>query len=543
MRPPSRSAARRVLSRDGWRGAGSDSGGSSSAVVCPCPSPWPRLRRGAGRQSGRRRGHRPRGGRLPNDRRGRPGGSDIAARNAGRMETGCRAGRRSLYHLRRYGRSAGLCRAGRPTGSPTRRGGPPRRPAAGQARRRRLRRPASGRGRGPARRQSAVRAGGTALGGLLPGWDEARVERRLQTSRSGTAPQAGNWSSGQTIKPGQPRSDGGRTGPASRSRCWWTGRTSCRLSPTRKRTSRPHLLLRWPPYRGTCVNPGPLGGRPLALSADAKWVAVVRDPETERFTIDLLPATPGRLLTELKPERTLGPFAGPCRDVQYTAGGRLVFLSGSLEEQGDWTVALVDPDKNEIARTTRIPAPGFCYWRYMLSLSADARLAAIAPRLEARHERPRRHDPRLGPGDGEGTAGRFLSTRQGYGTGHAFTPDGKRLVASTRSAFLPGLGRGDRQGDGRQGAGAGRHVRRPGLCGRCAGGGGQPRRQAVRHRPGGTVGWTFGIPKPESPWSRSPRTASKSPSRPFPRTAGLRRRSGMTSRSGCGSWRPGNRCS
>ena len=139
--------------------------------------------------------------------------------------------------------------------------------------------------------------------------------------------------------------------------------------------------------RGTSAIAGPLGGQFLALSSDAKWVAVIRDPETAHFTIDLLPATPGRLLTELKPERTLGPFAGPCRDVQYTAGGSLVFLSGSLEKQGDWTVAVVDPDKNKIARTTGVPAPGFCYWRYMLSLSADARLAAIAP-----HSKPDTND-------------------------------------------------------------------------------------------------------------------------------------------------------
>ena len=188
------------------------------------------------------------------------------------------------------------------------------------------------------------------------------------------------------------------------------------------------------PPRNVC-NPGPLGGQFLALSSDAKWVAVIRDPETAHFTIDLLPATPGRLLTELKPERTLGPFAGPCRDVQYTAGGSLVFLSGSLEKQGDWTVAVVDPDKNKIARTTRVPAPGFCYWRYMLSLSADARLAAIAPRSKPDTND---HDGTIRIWDLE--TGKELQSlpfdRQGYGTGHAFTPDGKRLVASTEKHYF-----------------------------------------------------------------------------------------------------------
>ena len=94
-------------------------------------------------------------------------------------------------------------------------------------------------------------------------------------------------------------------------------------------------------------NVAPGAGQFLALSSDATRVAFVRDPEAERFTIDLLPATPGRLVSELKSERTLGPFAGPCLDLQYTAGGSLVFLSGSSQEKGNWTIAVVDPDKNK----------------------------------------------------------------------------------------------------------------------------------------------------------------------------------------------------
>jgi hypothetical protein len=129
----------------------------------------------------------------------------------------------------------------------------------------------------------------------------------------------------------------------------------------------------------------------LALSPDATRLAVVRTPDGEKFTIDLLPATPGRPVAALKPERTLGPFPGPCREVRYTAGGQLVTLHGPWEENKDWSIAVLDPRRNVVVRTARIPAPGFCPWQFMLSVSADARLAAVAPRT------------RIYPNDHDGT--------------------------------------------------------------------------------------------------------------------------------------------
>jgi WD40 repeat protein len=173
----------------------------------------------------------------------------------------------------------------------------------------------------------------------------------------------------------------------------------------------------------------------LALSPDATQVAVARDPGGARFTIDLLAATPGRALADLPRQRTLGPFPGPCRELRYTAAGRLAFLSGPWKEKGDWTIAVVDPDRNQIVRTTRIPPQGFCFWRYKVSLSADARLAAfpLRPRLATNE-----HEDRIRVWDL--VAGKELSSlpfsEGAYGTGHAFTPDGKRLIVSTEKTYV-----------------------------------------------------------------------------------------------------------
>src|SRR5262249_42744785 len=103
--------------------------------------------------------------------------------------------------------------------------------------------------------------------------------------------------------------------------------------------------------------------------------------------------------------------------------------------KGDWSVAVIDPRRNAVVRTSRIPAPGYCPWQYMLSLSADARLAAVAPRTTD------------GPNDHDGTIriwdlkdGKELQSLPfpagGYGTGHAFTPDASRLITSTRERFF-----------------------------------------------------------------------------------------------------------
>ncbi|HZY86471.1 MAG TPA: hypothetical protein VFE78_16675, partial [Gemmataceae bacterium] len=173
----------------------------------------------------------------------------------------------------------------------------------------------------------------------------------------------------------------------------------------------------------------------LALSPDARRLAVVRNPEGEKFTIDLLPATPGRPVSALKPERTLGPFPGPCRDVRYTADGHLVTLHGPWEEKKDWSLAVLDPAKNAVVRTARIPPPGFCPWQFMLSLSHDARLAAVVPRTQIA----------LNNQDGtvrvcDLTTGKEVRSvpfpQNTYGTGFALTPDGKRLITSMGEPYF-----------------------------------------------------------------------------------------------------------
>jgi RNA polymerase sigma factor (sigma-70 family) len=172
----------------------------------------------------------------------------------------------------------------------------------------------------------------------------------------------------------------------------------------------------------------------LTLSPDATRLAVVRTPGEEQFKIDVLPATTGKAVADLKAERTLGPFPGPCRDVRYTANGLLVTLRGSQDEKGDWSVAVIDPEKNAVVRTARIPAPASCPWQYMISLSADARLAAIGPRTK-------------GTNNCDGTlrvwdlaTGKelwsFPFPKGWYGTGHAFAPDGKRLVTSAGEHYF-----------------------------------------------------------------------------------------------------------
>jgi RNA polymerase sigma factor (sigma-70 family) len=180
--------------------------------------------------------------------------------------------------------------------------------------------------------------------------------------------------------------------------------------------------------------PGPDGLHPLALSTDATRLAVVQNPDGEQFTIDILPAMLGRTVASLKPERTLGPFPGPCREIRYTAGG-LVYLTGPWKDKGDWSIALIDPEKNVVTKTTSIPPPAYCVWRHMLSLSVDARFAAIPTRAKrATNE----HEGTIRVWDL--AAGKELwklpFPQCGYGIGHAFTPDGKRLITSTDKTFF-----------------------------------------------------------------------------------------------------------
>lgn len=185
---------------------------------------------------------------------------------------------------------------------------------------------------------------------------------------------------------------------------------------------------------------GPDGLDFLALSPDATRLAVVRDPDEKQFTIDILPATTGQRVADLKPTRTLGPFPGPCREVRYTAAGP-AFLTGDWKDPADWTLSFVDPDRNAVARAIRIPPPAYCVSGFMYSLSADAQFAAIPLRpkdLPAGQTFTNQHDGTIRVWDLQ--AGKELRSlpfpKVGYGTGHAFTPDGKSLITSTGEPYF-----------------------------------------------------------------------------------------------------------
>jgi RNA polymerase sigma factor (sigma-70 family) len=189
------------------------------------------------------------------------------------------------------------------------------------------------------------------------------------------------------------------------------------------------------PLPKTFPVPGPEEIKSLALSPDATRLAVVRNPNEKKITIDLLTVTTGRCVSELKRERTLGPFDGPCEEVRFFAAGQLMILSSPPKNEGDWSVTIVDPDANRAIRTARIPPPGYCIWRYMLDLSADARLAAVPPRGTGSTND---HDGtmRVWDLDARKEIWSLPFPQRGYGTGHAFTPDGKRLITSTDKVFF-----------------------------------------------------------------------------------------------------------
>jgi RNA polymerase sigma factor (sigma-70 family) len=168
----------------------------------------------------------------------------------------------------------------------------------------------------------------------------------------------------------------------------------------------------------------------VALSPDATEFATVRNPRDDQVIIDVVPVTPGQMVTGRLPMRTVGPFPGRCRELRYLADGRLVFLTGPPEKNAEWTISVVDPKRNEVQRATQIPPPAHCVWRFMLNLSTDGGFAAI----------PLRTTGVTNTYDGtirlwDLAAGKELwklpFAGSSYGTGHALTPDGKLLITST----------------------------------------------------------------------------------------------------------------
>ncbi|MDB5313546.1 MAG: hypothetical protein JWO38_7748, partial [Gemmataceae bacterium] len=150
---------------------------------------------------------------------------------------------------------------------------------------------------------------------------------------------------------------------------------------------------------------------------------------------------------------------GPCREVRYTAAGP-AFLTGDWKDPADWTMSFVDPDKNAVARTVRIPPPAYSVWGFMYSLSANAQLAAIPLRPKDLPAGPADPQPagipfrqkdvpagQTATSEHDGTirvwdlrAGKEIRAipfpKAGYGTGHAFTPDGKVLITSTEDRYF-----------------------------------------------------------------------------------------------------------
>lgn len=188
-----------------------------------------------------------------------------------------------------------------------------------------------------------------------------------------------------------------------------------------------------PPLPAEADGAAPDGYKLLALSPNATHFAAVRDAGGNRFTVEVLPATVGQPVARLKPLKTLGPFDGPCREIRYTPHALLLF-SGSRDE-GDWTISALDLTTNAITRTTTIPTPARCAWGLMCGLSADGRLAAVP--LQPKGEEPGHNYT----GEHDGTihlwnleTGKDVGTipfaQVGHGTGHAFTPDGKKLITT-----------------------------------------------------------------------------------------------------------------
>ena len=328
----------------------------------------------------------------------------------------------------------------------------------------------------PTRHPAPVRSARTAVGRVLARRDEARGAELLRRHRLRGRDRPAAARAQRLLDRRAARSAGARTERASRSFGCPTSRSSSPRSPTRPRScrTRPGRMRR-------PVVAGPDGLEFLALSPDATHLAVVRDPDAKRFTIDLLPATVGKPVAGLTPVKTLGPFDGPCREIRYTPRG-VLFLSGSWKEESDWTISIVDHDKNAIPRTITIPPPAYCVWGFMYSLSADARLAAI----------PLRPKPAK---KGESTTNEHTGTIELWNleTGkqlHSLpfaegrVRDRPRLHTGRkeahhvrRKALLPDLGRGHGEGSRpRAAAVRGAHSQRSAVDR------GQPGREAIRHR-------------------------------------------------------------
>ena len=245
------------------------------------------------------------------------------------------------------------------------------------------------------------------------------------------------------------------------------------------------------------VVPGP-EIRYLALSPDASLIAVVRDPGAKQFTIELIPALTGQLLASLTPQRTLGPFPGPCREIRYTSG-QIVTLHGSWEESGIWSISVIDPNRNAVVRTSAIPAPAYCARQLLLSLSADAHLAAVVPRTKMPLNA---NDGTIRVWDSGRAKGALDYSRPWERTG-----DWARLHAGWQAAhhldarsLLPNLGFVDWQGSGPLN-GPGRSAQRHGP----GSGRGQPGWSAFRHGP---AGW------PRGRLGHADRKGRRSPGRP-----------------------------
>jgi RNA polymerase sigma factor (sigma-70 family) len=177
-----------------------------------------------------------------------------------------------------------------------------------------------------------------------------------------------------------------------------------------------------------------------AVSADGKWIAVVRQPsDPDRRVIQVFPCKTGTYLRDLKAERTLGPFPAACERIWFTADGRELVLART-----DHTVVAIDAVGGKELRRATLPK-----W-FAIALSPDGKFVALVPQHpeedSAGEESVRVWDLCQEGVAGEGPRGGFplpsrgrevwKFPRPGWRYGLAFTPDGKHLITSDRDFYV-----------------------------------------------------------------------------------------------------------